>query len=90
MAKVGALVELDAVVLRRIDEIAAVLGRSRDEVIEDSVRRGLAAQVLGQVLARVRSRSSLTEDEATCLAYAELKLARSSNDGEGDPGDVES
>ena len=42
MAKVEAAVRLDDVVLRQLDAAAGRLGRSRDDLIEDSIRRDLA------------------------------------------------
>ena len=78
MPKVDARVELDAAVLRSVDAVAEQLGSSRDQVIEDSVRRGLASRTLGDVLARVRGRSDLTEEQVTEVAYGEVKAARAS------------
>lgn len=71
-----AKVELDDTVLRTVDSVAAQLGRSREGVLEDSVRRGLAARNLGEVLARVRTRSDLNEEQATRVAYGEVRAAR--------------
>jgi len=76
VARVGARVELDDAVMRSVDTVAEQLGRSREEVLEDFVRRGLAARNLGDVLARARTRNDLTEDQATRVAYDELKAAR--------------
>lgn len=77
-----AKVELDDAVLRSVDTEAEMLGRSREEVLEDSVRRGLAARSLGDLLARVRSRSDLDEDQAQAVAYAEVRAARASRRAE--------
>lgn len=74
--KVDAQVELDASLLTTVDAVAERMGIARDAVIEDSIRRGLAARVLGDVLTRVRDRSGLDEDDAADLAYSELKMAR--------------
>lgn len=52
-------------------------GRSRKEVLEDSVRGGLAAPNLGEVKARVRTRSDLNEGRATRVAYEEVRAVRS-------------
>lgn len=76
MPKVDARVELDAALLTTVDAVATRLGIARDAVIEDSIRRGLAARVLGDVLARVRERSDLSEDDATATAYEEVRRAR--------------
>jgi predicted transcriptional regulator len=77
VAKVGTRVELDDAVLRTVDTMAELLGRSRQDVLEDSVRRGLAARRLGEVLARVRARNELDENQAARVAYDEVKAARS-------------
>ncbi len=74
--KVDAQVELDAALLTTVDAVAERLGIARDAVIEDSIRRGLAARVLGDVLTRTRDRSGLSEEDAAELAYNELKMAR--------------
>lgn len=79
-----AKVDLDDTVLRTVDSVAAKLGRSREEVLEDSVRRGLAARNLGEVLARVRTRSDLNEEQAMRVAYGEVRAARSARRGERD------
>ena len=76
VARVGARVELDDAVMRSVDTVAEQLGRSREEVLEDFVRRGLAARNLGDVLARARTHNDLSEDQATRVAYDELKAAR--------------
>lgn len=88
-----AKVELDDTVLRTVDTVAEQLGRSREEVLEDSVRRGLAARNLGEVLARVRTRSDLNEDQATRVAYDEVRAARAArrdSRDSSDPRDVPS
>ncbi|MCA1706909.1 MAG: hypothetical protein LC808_28060 [Actinobacteria bacterium] len=76
MPKVDAQVELDAALLTTVDAVAERLGIARDAVIEDSIRRGLAARVLGDVLTRTRDRSGLSEEDAAELAYNELKMTR--------------
>lgn len=76
MPKVDAQVELDAALLTAVDALAGRLGLPRNEVIEDSIRRGLAARVLGDVISRVRDRSDLTEERATEIAYNGVKAAR--------------
>lgn len=76
MAKVDTRLELDDALLRTVDFVAEQLGRTREEVLEDSVRRGLAARRLGDVLAGVRARSDLDEEQATRVAYEELRAAR--------------
>ncbi len=76
MPKIDAQVELDAELLVTVDAVAGRLGIARDEVIEDSIRRGLAARALGDLLARVRARSDLTEEQAAQIAYDEVKAMR--------------
>lgn len=76
MARVGAALELDDELLRNVDAIATRAGTSRAAVLEDSVRRGLAARALGEVLASVRARGGLSEDMAAEIAYQELRGAR--------------
>ena len=77
MAKVDTQVMLSAAVLRSVDAAAERLGSSREQVLEDSVRRGLAAREIGEVLVRVRAGSDrLTSDEASEIAYSEVKAAR--------------
>ena len=56
MDRVAAAVQLDDELLRNVDAIAIRAGTSREAVLEDSVRRGLAACALGEVLAGVRAR----------------------------------
>jgi len=79
VTKVDAQVELDAALLTTVDAVAERLGIARDAVIEDSIRRGLAARVLGDVLTRARDRSGLSEEDAAELAYNELKMARAAS-----------
>lgn len=76
MARVGAALQLDDELLRNVDAIATRAGTSREAVLEDSVRRGLAAMALGEILANVRARAALTEDAAADTAYQELRAAR--------------
>lgn len=69
-------VTLDAALWDRVDAVAERSGRSRDEVIRESVRRDLAGTALAAVLAKVRSRDELTADEAFQLAAEEKAAAR--------------
>jgi hypothetical protein len=71
VARQSAQVELEAIVWRRLDAAAAAQGRSRDEVLEDSVRRSLAADALREVFARVRERGGPDEEEALAVAQHE-------------------
>jgi predicted transcriptional regulator len=85
MAKVEAAVRLDDVVLRQLDAAAGRLGRSRDDLIEDSIRRDLAGQLLTSVFAAVDQSGSteLTEQESRAIGYDELDEAR--GDPQGSP-----
>lgn len=85
MAKVEAAVRLDDDVLRQLDAAAGRLGRSRDDLIEDSIRRDLAGQLLTSVFAAVDQSGSteLTEQEARAIGYDELDEAR--GDPQGSP-----
>jgi predicted transcriptional regulator len=85
MAKVEAAVRLDDDVLRQLDAAAGRLGRSRDDLIEDSIRRDLAGQLLTSVFAAVDQSGSteLTEQEALAIGYDELDEAR--GDPQGSP-----
>ena len=85
MAKVEAALRLDDDVLRQLDAAAGRLGRSRDDLIEDSIRRDLAGQLLTSVFAAVDQSGSteLTEQEALAIGYDELDEAR--GDPQGSP-----
>ena len=85
MAKVEAAVRLDDDVLRQLDAAAGRLGRSRDDLIEDSIRRDFAGQLLTSVFAAVDQSGSteLTEQEALAIGYDELDEAR--GDPQGSP-----
>ena len=87
MAKVEAAVRLDDDVLRQLDAAAGRLGRSRDDLIEDSIRRDLAGQLLTSVFAAVDESGStdLTEQEANAIAYDELDEARGHPQGSPRP-----
>ena len=69
-------VTLDAALWARVDAVAERSGRSRDQVIRDSLQRDLAAVALATVLAKVRGRDELTGDEALQLAAEENVAAR--------------
>lgn len=83
MPKVISRVEFDEEVLRRVDAAALELGRSRAEVIEDSVKRAMAARTLEELLARVRDRSNLTEQQASDLAASERAAVRANRQRAG-------
>lgn len=77
MTKIDTQVQLDAAVLARVDAAAERLGRSRDEMIEDSVRRDLAGQLLGGIFKnRPADAPELDDQQVTELVYDELDQAR--------------
>lgn len=69
-------VELDEDLLARVDEQVAATGRERSEVIAEAVRRQFDASRMREVLAEVRQRSGLSEQEAMDLAVSELAAVR--------------
>ena len=69
-------VTLDAALLAQVETIAERSGRTRDQVIQDSVRRDLAGVALAAVLARISGRDELTGDQALQLAAEEKAAAR--------------
>lgn len=76
VANIEVSVTLDAALWDRVDAVAERSGRSRDEVIRESVRRDLAGTALAAVLAKIQSRDELTADEALQLAAEEKAAAR--------------
>lgn len=76
MARVNTQVQLDERLLALIEQRASATGRDRDEVIEDALRRQLEDDSFQQVLATVRQRSDLTDEQALELAYTELNEMR--------------
>lgn len=70
-------VELDDELLRRIDEEVAATGRPRSQIIADALQRQLGGGRLREVLASVRERAGLSEDESMELAISELDAYRS-------------
>lgn len=64
MAKVRTTLTVDAEVLRAVKVRAARTGRGDSEVIEEALRRDLGLELLD----RVWSRSTLSEDEAMAVA----------------------
>lgn len=69
-------VELDEELLARVDEQVGVTGRERSEVIAEALRRQFGASRMREVLAEVRQRSGLSEQEAMDLAVSELAAVR--------------
>lgn len=77
MSRVRAEIEIDQELLRWVDEQALRSGRSRDEVVEEAVRRGRqAGRSLVEVASAVWERSDLTGQEAMALARAETEAVR--------------
>lgn len=76
MAKIDTRVPLDPDVLTQVDDLARSQGRTREQVIEDSVRRTLAARSFSAVLDRVDDTAGLSENDAAALVYSEIRAAR--------------
>jgi metal-responsive CopG/Arc/MetJ family transcriptional regulator len=77
MSRVRAEIEIDQELLRWVDEQATRSGRSRDEVLEEAVRRGReVGRSLLEVASDVWERSDLTGQQAMALARAETKAVR--------------
>lgn len=77
MSRVRAEIEIDQELLRWVDEQASRSGRSRDEVVEEAVRRGRQARrSLVEIASAVWERSDLTGQEAMALARAETEAVR--------------
>lgn len=74
--KVRAGIELDDAMWNRIDAASARSGLSRDQIIDNAVRRALGGQALAQLFKRVRERSDLTEEQAAELVATEKARAR--------------
>lgn len=69
-------IQLDDDLLALVDECAAASGRPRDDVIAEAVRRQLGGGQLRELLASVRQRSDLSDEEAMQLAVAEQRAFR--------------
>lgn len=80
VTRVGTQVQLDDALLGRIDDLARQLGRSRDELIEDSLRREVAGRSLERLFVRTSEEDELTPDQAATLAYTELDALRADQD----------
>lgn len=76
MARVNTQVALDERLLALIEQRASATGRDRDQIIEDALRRQLDDDSFQQVLAAVRQRSDLTDEQALEVAYSELDTMR--------------
>jgi len=76
LARVNTQVALDERLLALIEQRASATGRDRDQIIEDALRRQLDDDSFQQVLAAVRQRSDLTDEQALEVAYSELDTMR--------------
>jgi TPP-dependent indolepyruvate ferredoxin oxidoreductase alpha subunit len=76
MAKVKTTVYVDERVLREIRVAAARQGRPVSELVEEALRKS----TLSGLLESIRSRSTLSEEEALELAYSELRAMRRERD----------
>jgi hypothetical protein len=72
MARAKATVYLDPEVLRAARIRAARTGKRDSDVVEEALREYLGLAVID----RIRSKSDLDPDEATKLAYEELRNVR--------------
>jgi predicted transcriptional regulator len=75
MARRRVTVSLGDDVLRALDEAARGSGETRSRLVERTLARQLAGLKLQQLRATARG-PRLSDDEATDLAYAELRAAR--------------
>ena len=76
MGRVNTQVALDERLLELIEQRATATGRGRDEIIEIALRRELEDDGFQQVLAAVRQRADLTDEQALDVAYTELEARR--------------
>src|SRR5947209_8765649 len=73
MAEVEARIKPDAAMWERIDAAREKSGLTRDQVIDEAVRRTLGGQALAKLFKRVRERSDLTEDRPCSLYRRQLR-----------------
>lgn len=87
MSRVRTEIEMDQQLLRWAEEHAARSGRSRDEVLEEAVRRGRqASRSLTEIASAVWERSDLTGQEAMALARTETEAVRRERGSSGPAG----
>jgi metal-responsive CopG/Arc/MetJ family transcriptional regulator len=79
--RIGTEIQVDPALLAGVDALAASEGRSRDDVIEDAVRRTVASHSLKGILVRSRSASTLSAAQADELVSEERRSARSEGRG---------
>lgn len=85
MSRVRTEIEMDEELLRWAEQDAARSGRSRDDVLEEAVRRGRRIdRSLIQIASEVWERSDLTGHEAMELARAETDEVRAERRAAGD------
>lgn len=85
MTRVGTQVQLDQDVLAGVDELARLQGRTREDVIEDSVRRTVSSRTIQDLVALSRSRSELSESAAAEVIAAERRAWRDERAGTATP-----
>jgi hypothetical protein len=77
MSRVRAEIEIEQELLSWVDEQASRSGRSRDEVLEEAVRRGhQAGRSLVEIASQVWERGDLTGQQAMELARSETAAVR--------------
>lgn len=77
MSKTDTTVPLDDAILASVDQIAGRLGVTREDMLEDSIRRGLAGRLLeGLSSRRSGIDSTLSGAEVTDLVTSEIAAAR--------------
>ena len=80
MTRVGTRVELDDALLGRIDDLARQLGSTRDQLIEESLRREVAGRLLEHVFEGPDRGGDITSEDAEAIAYRELDAMRAERD----------
>lgn len=77
MSKTDTTVPLDDAILASVDQIAGRLGVTREDMLEDSIRRGLAGRLLeGLSSRRSGIDSTLSGAEVTEFVTSEIAAAR--------------
>lgn len=77
MSKTDTTVPLDDAILASVDQIAGRLGVTREDMLEDSIRRGLAGRLLeGLSSRRSGIDSTLSGAEVTDFVTSEIAAAR--------------
>ena len=76
MAKVSGRIELEESTWEQIDAQARRSGRTRNEVVDEAVRRAVGGNLIDGILDRVREKSDLTPERAAEIAAAETAAYR--------------